>query len=46
VRLGRYYRYRVDAIEAFEIGADTVGDNEHRAAGARLASPPARPTGA
>jgi excisionase family DNA binding protein len=46
VRLGRYYRYRLDAIEAVEIGADRVGDNEHRAAGARLASPPARPTGA
>jgi excisionase family DNA binding protein len=24
VRLGRYYRYRLDAIEAFELGADTV----------------------
>jgi excisionase family DNA binding protein len=26
VKLGRYYRYRLDAIEVFEIGADTVRD--------------------
>jgi len=24
VKLGKYYRYRIDAIEAFELGADTV----------------------
>jgi hypothetical protein len=36
---GRYYGYRLDAIEAFEIGADRVGDNEHRAAGARWHRP-------
>jgi excisionase family DNA binding protein len=24
VRLGKYYRYRVDAIEAFELGAETA----------------------
>jgi excisionase family DNA binding protein len=24
VKLGRYYRYRLDQIEAFEVGADTV----------------------
>lgn len=24
VKLGKYYRYRVDAIESFELGADTV----------------------
>lgn len=27
VRLGRYYRYRLDQIEAFEVGADTLKDN-------------------
>jgi excisionase family DNA binding protein len=26
VKLGRYYRYRLDAIERYETGAD---DNEH-----------------
>ena len=26
VRLGRYYRYRLDQVEAFELGADTVTD--------------------
>ena len=29
VKLGRYYRYRLDAIERFELGA---GDNDARAA--------------
>jgi excisionase family DNA binding protein len=24
VRLGKYYRYRLDQVEAFELGADTV----------------------
>ena len=28
VKLGRYYRYRLDAIEAFEVGADTVEVNK------------------
>jgi excisionase family DNA binding protein len=27
VRLGKYYRYRLDQIEAFEIAADTVDGN-------------------
>jgi excisionase family DNA binding protein len=24
VKLGKYYRYRLDQVEAFELGADTV----------------------
>ena len=28
VKLGRYYRYRLDAIEAFETGADTLEVNK------------------
>ena len=31
VRLGRYYRYRLDAIEAFELG-QAGGDTNGRAA--------------
>ena len=27
VRLGKYYRYRLDQIEAFEIGAERVADS-------------------
>ena len=26
VKLGRYYRYRVDAIERFELGEDLAGE--------------------
>jgi excisionase family DNA binding protein len=33
VRLGRYYRYRVDQIEAFETGAATL-NNDDKLAGA------------
>jgi excisionase family DNA binding protein len=28
VRLGRYYRYRLDAVERFEIGDDAEGDGQ------------------
>ena len=30
VRLGKYYRYRLDQIEAFEIGADRVAESRTR----------------
>jgi excisionase family DNA binding protein len=38
VKLGKYYRYRLDQIEAFEVGADTV--NETKLAGATAATAP------
>lgn len=38
VKLGRYYRYRLDRIEAFEVGADTVEVN--KLAGATTAIAP------
>jgi excisionase family DNA binding protein len=38
VRLGKYYRYRLDQIEAFELGADTV--NEAKLAGATEGTAP------
>jgi hypothetical protein len=28
VRLGKYYRYRLDEIERYELGADTVNDDK------------------
>ncbi len=31
VKLGRYYRYRVDAIEAFETGEATIPNKERAA---------------
>lgn len=35
VKLGKYYRYRLDAIEAFEVGAATLEpENNHKLAGA------------
>lgn len=40
VRLGKYYRYRLDAIEAFELGADTVGIPTHSGRGDRSNGPP------
>jgi excisionase family DNA binding protein len=38
VKLGKYYRYRLDQIEAFEVGADTVNGN--KLAGATAATAP------
>jgi excisionase family DNA binding protein len=32
VKLGRYYRYRLDQIEAFELGADTLSSPENGSA--------------
>jgi excisionase family DNA binding protein len=43
VKPGKYYRYRLDQIEAFEVGADTV--NGTKLAGATAATAPRpRPT--
>jgi excisionase family DNA binding protein len=39
VKLGKYYRYRLDAIEAFEVSADTVKEN-NMLAGATAATAP------
>jgi len=39
VRLGRYYRYRADVIEAFELGADTVNDHNNSGRGATGIAP-------
>ena len=39
VKLGKYYRYRLDQIEAFEVGADTVAENG-KLAGATAATAP------
>ena len=35
VKLGRYYRYRLDAIEAFEPAADTVAPYQANGPAAR-----------
>jgi excisionase family DNA binding protein len=40
VKLGRYYRYRLDQVEAFEIGADTVGDTKLAGATSAIAPRP------
>jgi excisionase family DNA binding protein len=44
VSLGRYYRYRLDQIERFELGADTVPVLDS-GRGNRVNGPPAGPTG-
>jgi excisionase family DNA binding protein len=41
VHLGKYYRYRVDQIEAFELGADTVTIPTDNGRGNRANGPPA-----
>lgn len=39
VKLGRYYRYRLDQIEAFEVGADTLSDNTELVGATALTAP-------
>jgi excisionase family DNA binding protein len=45
VKLGRYYRYRLDAIEAFELGDGLAGPGAEPGAGT-LGHPIERPGGA
>lgn len=35
VQLGRYYRYRLDQIEAFELGAATLKESSERGSAVR-----------
>jgi excisionase family DNA binding protein len=39
VKLGRYYRYRLDQIEMFEVGADKVKENNMLAAATSAIAP-------